>query len=79
MECYYCQENGGEEHDICTADEFGHSVTCQTSDPDGEHYGDACAVGHVGKQYKVLKNFPQNVNFELNQKQIVIFEYHKLD
>ena len=49
LECYYCQENGGEEHDICTADETGEPVTCQTSDPEGKHYGDVCAVGHAGE------------------------------
>ena len=50
LECYYCQENGGEEHDVCTADETGSPVECQTSDPEGKHYGDVCAVGHAGKQ-----------------------------
>ena len=48
LECYYCQENGGEEHDVCTADEFGHPVECQMIDPEGDHYGDVCAVGHAG-------------------------------
>ena len=50
LECYYCQENGGEEHDVCTSDEIGSPVECQTNDPDGKHYGDVCAVGHAGKQ-----------------------------
>ena len=48
LECYYCQENGGEEHSECTADIIGDPVHCQISDPEKPHYGDVCAVGHVG-------------------------------
>ena len=48
LECYYCQENGGEEHSECTADIIGEPVHCQISEPSDPHYGDVCAVGHVG-------------------------------
>jgi len=48
LECYYCQENGGEEHSECTADIIGDPVHCQISEPENPHYGDVCAVGHVG-------------------------------
>ena len=49
LECYYCEENGGEEHDRCTSDIVGEPVPCQMYDPEGPHFGDVCAVGHVGK------------------------------
>ena len=49
LECYYCEENGGEKHDRCTSDIVGEPVPCQMSNPEGPHFGDVCAVGHVGK------------------------------
>ena len=48
LQCYYCQENGGEEHDKCTSDIAGEPIHCQISDPLSPHYGDVCAVGHSG-------------------------------
>ena len=56
LECYYCEENGGEEHDRCTSDIVGEPVPCQMYDPEGPHFGDVCAVGHVGKY---LSNYIQ--------------------
>ena len=47
LECYYC----GQEDEDCSADDAGHEVECQMTDPAEHHYGDSCYVGHSGKTF----------------------------
>ena len=41
--CYECHDVGCGEH------EYGVGVSCQTEDPEAEHYGDFCYVAHTGR------------------------------
>ena len=43
--CYDC---GHEDGDECNGESLGVKVLCQTKDPEQEHYGNKCYVGHTG-------------------------------
>ena len=45
--CYYCNSNHGEYRD-CDSNNIGILVKCQGDNKEGEHYGNACAIGHTG-------------------------------
>ena len=48
--CYYCMSDKGE----CNEERYGELTKCQYEDEDAEHYGNACIVGHTGKQTHVM-------------------------
>ena len=53
LQCYYCLSDDHNYGD-CDSEHAGEQVTCQTENPDLEHYGHTCAVGHTG-EFKINK------------------------
>ena len=47
LECFYC-EGGVNSTEVCNDYHPGQIVSCQTQDPNGDHYGHTCAIGHTG-------------------------------
>jgi hypothetical protein len=48
LKCYFCLSDDHNYGD-CNDDHAGEIVTCQFENPEGEHYGRTCAVGHTGE------------------------------
>ena len=59
LQCYYCLSDDHNYGD-CNAEHAGEQVTCQTENPDGEHYGHTCAVGHTG-EFKINKSLNSRI------------------
>ena len=57
--CYYCSSDDPNYGD-CDAEHAGEPVSCQTDNPDGEHYGHTCAVGHTG-EFKINKSLNSRI------------------
>ena len=60
LQCFYC--DGGEGSEECSADHPGDIITCQTQNPDGDHFGHTCAVGRTRMIIFFLLKILQDIN-----------------